>query len=173
MNPQVWLGVTVDWATEQDLLDEMAGWTPLPDDESDPRWDVGGDAWADAERLLSAAHAAGDHRWRVAAVKVFEHAAVWDLHGMMQSIRHGPERAFSGDGGDHEFASQLEPLTTHGRAGTRRWVVRELGILRQVSSLPFLLDRLHDEHPDVAEEALLSVQMLAQVHPAARDALER
>ena len=152
----------MDWETEQQLLDEMAGWTPLPDDEDDPRWDVDGDAWTDAERLIAAAYACGEHRWRVASVKVFEHAAVWDLHGMMQSIRHGPERAFESEGGEQEMATALEPLTTHERAGTRRWVVRELGILRRPSSLPFLLARLGDEHPEVAEEAQLSVRMLDQ-----------
>jgi hypothetical protein len=166
-----WLGVSVHWATERELLDEMVGWTPLPDDHADPRWDVEGDAWEDAGRLIAAADASGDHTWRVAAVKVFEHAAVWDLNGMMQSIRHGPERAFSDDEvGEQEFAALLEPLTTHDRAGTRRWVVRELGLLRQLSSLPFLVARLEDQHPDVAEEALLSIQMLGRVHPAARRA---
>jgi hypothetical protein len=161
--------VIVRWATERELLDEMVGWTPLPDDEEDPRWDVDGEAWADAERLIAAADASGDHQWRGVAVKVFEHAAVWDLNGMMQSIRHGPERAFAGDDGAREFAALLEPMTAHDRAGTRRWVVRELGILRQLSSLPVLLARLQDEHPEVAEEALLSAQMLGQVHPEARE----
>jgi hypothetical protein len=159
------------WATERALLDALDRWMPLPD-ENDPRWDSDQDAWADAERLIAAADEAGEHLSRRAAVKVFEHAAAWDLHGMMQSIRHGPERAFpDSDLGSQEFATMLEPLTTHDRDGTRWWVVRELGILRQLSSLPYLLARVRDENPNVAEEALASIEMLGQVHPAARKAL--
>jgi hypothetical protein len=149
----------------------MDTWVPLPE-EDDPRWDDVDDAWADAERLIAASSASGAHGWRRVAVRVFEHAADWDLHGMMQSIRHGPERAFGASERAHEeFARRLEPLSTHGRAGTRLWVVRELGILRQLSSLPYLVWRSRDLHPAVAEEALLSIEMLGQCHPTAIEAL--
>jgi hypothetical protein len=80
----------------------------------------------------------------------------------MQGIRHGPERAF--DGAPAELAHHLEPLTRHVRAGTRLWTVRELGILRQLSSLDDLVRCLADEHWAVADEAESSLFMLAQEH---------
>ena len=161
----------MDWSAEVQLLAEMDTWAPLPD-ENDPLWDDADDAWADAERLIAAAYASGAHEWRRVAVRVFEHAADWDLNGMMQSIRHGPEQAFGvSEQASEEFARRLEPLSTHARAGTRLWVVRELGILRQLSSLPYLVWRTRDQHPAVAEEALLSIEMLGQCHRAAIEAL--
>lgn len=161
----------VTWASEERLLAEMASWEPLPD-QSDPRWDAltsaSDDLWAGSERVIAAAEASGEHGWLRVAVKVFEHASDWDLHGAMQSIRHGPEKAYMGvPDGIATFARELEQLTRHHRAGTRLWTVRELGILRQLTSLPFLVDRLHDEHPSVAREAVSSIRMLAQVHPTA------
>ena len=50
-------------------------------------------------------------------------------------------------------------------------VVRELGILRELSSLPYLLERTRDPNPDVAAEAVDSIDMLAQEHPEAAAAL--
>lgn len=163
----------VPWISEQQLLDDMQDWKPLPDEDA-PRWDAEDEAWADAERLLAAADASGTQQWREVAVRVFEHAADWDAHGMMQSLRHGPERAFGPDeAASQEFATRLEPLARHHRPGTRLWVVRELGILRQLSSLPFLMERIHDTNPAVAEEALVSIEMLGQRHSFARAAARR
>jgi hypothetical protein len=161
------------WATETDLLDAMATWEPLPD-QGDPRWqsesDDGG-VWAASDLLRDAADASGANGWREVAIRVFEYASDWDLHGQMQGIRHGPERAFKGRDGEREFATRLGPLTQHDRAGTRLWVARELGILRQLSSLPELVSLLGDPHSSVAEEARFSIEMLAQRHPEAAQAL--
>ncbi|MFC6006301.1 HEAT repeat domain-containing protein [Angustibacter luteus] len=153
------------WANEAELLAALSTWEPLPD-EDDPRWDDD-EVWRDAERLIQAADAAGDAGWREAAVRVFEHAADWDLNGMMPHIRHGPERAYPEDSGSQEFAHRLEQLAGHVRAGTRLWIVRELGLLRQLSSLPVILERLTDPHPRVADTAVDSLHMLAQVYAEA------
>jgi hypothetical protein len=152
--------------SEQELLAEMDSWTPLPD-EVDRLWD-GDEPWQDFERLLAAADASGTHQWQDVAIRVFEFAADWDLHGAMQGIRHGPERAFSYANGDQELANRLEPLTEHARPGTRYWVARELGILRQLSSLPHLVALTGDPRPDVAECALDSIAMLGQHHEFAK-----
>ena len=159
------------WEVEDELLAEMATWEPLPS-ESDPRWDdesrESDELWAHADRVLAAARMAGERGWLRVAVRGFEYAADWDLHGGMQGIRHGPEKAFMAvPDGLATFARELEPLSRHPRAGTRLWTVRELGILRQVSSLPYLMGRLDDEHAGVAAEALNSLHMLAQEHPEA------
>lgn len=164
------------WISEQELLAAIDGWMPLPG-EDDARWDdidSPDSSWADAERLIAAADASGEHGWRDVAIRVFELAAEWDLNGMMRSIRHGPERAFStyDQAGCVEFASRLKPLSVHERAGTRLWVFRELGILRQLSSLQYLLDRTRDDDASVVEEALISIEMPGQRHPQAQaDAL--
>jgi hypothetical protein len=101
----------------------------------------------------------GERGWVRAIVPLFERAAKGDLYGTMLSIRHGPERAMSDVAG---FAPMLEPLIKHQRAGTRQWSVRELGILRQRSSLQPLLDALADEEGEVRVEARQSLEMLAQ-----------
>jgi hypothetical protein len=160
------------WETERDLLAEMDTWEPLPD-QIDPRWDSleddGDRLWADSERLIAAADLSGERYWREAAIRVFLHASDWDLNGALLDLRHGPEKAFGSAPRDvAEFAARLEPLTTSSRAGTRLWVARELGILRQLSSLPFLLPLLKDPHPGVALEARGSVAMMAERHPSAR-----
>jgi hypothetical protein len=155
----------------------MQSWEPLQD-ETDRRWRArtpdSDELWAGAERLIAAADAAGERGWLRVAVRVFEHAADWDLHGMMQGIRHGPERAFMAvPDGLSRFAHDMEALSIHPRAGARLWAVRELGILRQSSSLAFLLERLDDPHPAVAAEALTSLEMLAQVHIEVAEMLSR
>jgi hypothetical protein len=160
-------------ATETELLAAMATWEPLPD-QGDPRWESDSDdggVWAASDRLRAAADASGANGWREVAVRVFEHAADWDLHGAMQGIRHGPEKAFTGKDGGREFAMRLGPLTQHERPGTRLWVARELGILRQLGSLPLLVSLLDDPHPSVATEARFSIEMLAQRHPEVGQAL--
>jgi hypothetical protein len=128
--------------------------------------------WADLHRLLAAADVVGERRWKHAALAVFEHAADWDVYGRMQAIRHGPERAFLDDAdGVAAFATGLEALMVHPRAGTRLWVTRELGILRRLSSVDALLAAVDDPNAAVASEAVASLEMLAQDHPEARAAL--
>lgn len=107
--------------------------------------------------------------WKSAVGQTYERAARGDLDGLMQSIRHGPERAFGED--LDGFADVLEPLVDHPRPGTRQWSVRELGILRLRRSLPVLLHAAADPVGAVRAEARLSVQMLAQCHPEAATAL--
>jgi hypothetical protein len=51
----------------------------------------------------------------------------------------------------------------------RQWSVRELGILRQRSSLQPLIDALDDDDEQVRAKARGSLEMLAQVHPDAAD----
>lgn len=119
--------------------------------------------WDDAYRLIAAADVIGERGWVRAIVPVFERAARGDLYETMQSIRHGPERAMGSDAAG--FAALLEPLTKQPRAGTRRWSVRELGILRQHSSVQPLVDALGDDDVEVREEAWVSLGMLGQVHP--------
>ncbi len=160
------------WDSEDELLEQLAEWAPLPD-ESDPRWwSLGedGDAlWLEVDRLMAAAHASGLNGWRRVAVRVWELAPDWDATGVMLDLRHGPEKAFlESPGGAEELAVALEPLSAHERAGTRLWVVHELGYLRQVESLPSLVARLHDEHPRVAAEARSAIELLAEDHPQAR-----
>jgi hypothetical protein len=83
----------------------------------------------------------------------------------MPSVRHGSEWA----AGAAALAALLEPLASHPRAGTRQWSVRELGILRQWSSLGSLIDAFDDGHEQVRVEARRSLEMLAQVDPDAAD----
>ena len=137
---------------------------PALADTDDPRW-LDPEAWEDVYRRVAAADVIGDRGWRDAVSPVFERAARGDLFDTMQTIRHGPERAFAND--IDTFADVLETLATHQRAGTRQWSVRELGILRQLRSLPILVRATSDPSPEVSEEALSSLRMLAQAHPDA------
>jgi hypothetical protein len=134
---------------------------PLADSDS-AIWDQE-ESWDDAYRLLAAADVIGERGWVRGVVPVFERAAKGDLYELMQDIRHGPERV----AGAAELAALLEPLTRHERAGARQWSVRELGILRQGSSLQPLVDALRDDDEEVRREARTSIEMLGQVHPDA------
>jgi hypothetical protein len=137
---------------------------PALADSDSPSWEQE-EPWDDAYRLLAAADVIGERGWVKAVVPVFERVARGDLYETMQWVRHGPERA----AGAGQLAGLLEPLTNHSRAGTRQWAVRELGILRQRSSLQplidALIDALADEDDRVRAEARGSLEMLAQVHP--------
>jgi hypothetical protein len=139
---------------------------PALADSDAPLWEQEG-SWEDAYRLLAAADVIGERGWVAAIVPVFERVARGDLFETMQSVRHGPEQA----AGAVQLAALLEPLTRHPRAGTRQWSVRELGIARQRSSLQPLVDALDDGDGDVRVVARRSLEMLAQVHPDAADAL--
>jgi hypothetical protein len=147
--------------SEEAFLAELDRLPALADEDDDAVWDQEG-SWDAVYRLLAAAKVIGERGWVKAIVPLFERAAKGDLYGTMLDIRHGPERAISDSA---EFAAMLEPLTKHPRAGTRRWSVRELGILRQRSSLQPLVDALADEDDEVREEARQSLEMLAQDHP--------
>ena len=155
--------------SDESLLDEVSRIPPLRD-STDPYWDDDA-AWTDAYRLIAAADVVGECGWREVAGPIYERAALGDLYGMMQSIRHGPEQAFAED--LDSFADVLEPLIEHSRPGTRQWSVRELGILRLLRSLPAVLSATADPVAEVREEALASLGMLAQRHHAAAVAIER
>jgi HEAT repeat protein len=141
---------------------------PALADSDSAIWDQD-EPWDDAYRLVAAADVIGERGWIQGVVPIFERAARGDLYEMIQDIRHGPERAAEAA----ELAALLEPLTRHERAGTRQWSVRELGILRQRSSLQPLVDALRDDDEEVRREARTSLEMLGQVHPDAADCLSR
>jgi HEAT repeat protein len=152
---------------EEEFLAAIRSIPALADSDS-AIWDQE-EPWDDAYRLLAAADVIGERGWARSVVPVFERAARGDLYEMMQDIRHGPERA----AGAAELAALLEPLTRHERAGTRQWSVRELGILRQQSSLQPLVDALRDDDEEVRREARTSLEMLGQVHLEAVNCLSR
>ena len=137
---------------------------PALADSDAPSWEQE-EFWDDAYRLLAAADVIGELGWVRAVVPVFERVARGDLYESMQAVRHGPERA----AGAAALAALPEPLASHPRAGTGQWSVRELGILRQRSSLQPLLDALEDDDEQVRVEARRSLEMLAQVHPDAAE----
>jgi HEAT repeat protein len=137
---------------------------PALADSDSPSWEQEG-SWDNAYRLLAAADVIGERGWVRAVVPVFERVARGDLYETMPSVRHGPERA----AGAAALAALLEPLASHPRAGTGQWSVRELGILRQRSSLQPLIDALDDDDEQVRVQARCSLEMLAQVHPDAAE----
>jgi hypothetical protein len=145
---------------EDAFLAELNRLPALADDD-DAVWDQE-ESWDAAYRLLAAADVIGERGWARGIVPLFERAAKGDLYGTMLDIRHGPEQAMADVA---RFAAMLEPLTKHPRAGTRQWSIRELGILRQRSSLQPLVDALADGDDEVREQARQSLEMLAQDHP--------
>jgi hypothetical protein len=145
---------------EDAFLAELDRLPALADDD-DAVWSQD-EPWDAVYRLVAAADVIGERGWVRAIVPLFERAAKGDLYGTMFSIRHGPEQAMSDVAG---FAAMLEPLTKHPRAGTRQWSVRELGILRQRSSLQPLVDALADDDDEICAAARQSLEMLAQDHP--------
>jgi hypothetical protein len=138
-------------------------------DSDDSSWDKS-ESWTAAYRLIAAADVASERSWTSAVGPIYERVALGDLDGLMQSIRHGPERAFGND--LNGFANVLEPLVDHQRPGTRQWAVRELGILRLRRSVVALLRAASDPVVEVRNEAITSLRMLAQRHPEAAAALD-
>ncbi len=148
--------------SEVDLLPELA-------DSDDPCW-TGDAAWEPACRLVAAADVVGLRGWKLGVGPIFERAALGGLYGLMQSIRHGPEQAYEDD--VPGLAELMAQLTTHHRPGTRQWSVRELGILRQLSSVEVVDEATRDPVPGVRDEARNSLGMLAHVHRDARVAID-
>ncbi len=152
--------------SDDELIARIEGTEPLPDaDDDDPAW-LEDATWDRAEFLLAAADAIGERRLLRAIAPVFHRAALGDGYEMMQDLRHGPERAAAPDW--HVLTTIMRPLARHHRAGCRRWAIRELGLLRDPQALDDLVSALGDEQPLVRSEACLSLSMLSQAVPAAR-----
>lgn len=149
--------------SDDELVALLGAVEPLPDvDYDDAAWDVDA-TWDRLELLLAIADAIGERRLVRAIAPLFARAGLDDPGDLMQGLRHGPERAVASG---RQLAEILVPLLPHARAGCRRWVVRELGILREPDTLPYLLAALEDPEPRVREETCSSLSMLAQVHGA-------
>jgi hypothetical protein len=145
--------------------DELVAWLesiePLPDaDDDDPAW-LTTDTTDRLEQLLAVAQAIGERRLVAAIPPLFARAALGDGFGMMQSLRHGPERTV--DSGE-DLAVILIPLLRHPRAGSRRWVARELGIVRSAAGIDSLLSALTDPESLVRAEVCCSLGMIAPAH---------
>ena len=153
--------------TEEEFFRAVDQLPELPDSD-DALWD-GEESWRALAGLIAAADLVGERGWRAPIPAIFERAALGDVDGYMQSIRHGPERAFRD--ATRDFARVLLPLASHRRPGTRQWVVRELGILRELDGLPALVIAAADKVSGVRDEAIMSIEMLAQTHPEAENAL--
>lgn len=156
----------IEQLSDDELIARIEGTEPLPDaDDDDPAWfeDI---TWDRAEFLLAAAEAIGERRLLRAIAPLFQRAALGDGYEMMQDLRHGPERAAAPDW--PALTGIMRPLTRHHRAGCRRWAVRELGILRDPRALHDLMSALGDEQALVRSEACVSLSMLGQAVPTAR-----
>ena len=148
----------------ESLRAAIAGIPPLPD-EDDPIWndETTNEPWMQLGRLIVAADLIGEHGWREEVPILFERACLGNPADQMQGIRHGTEKAYKDD--VHAFVALLLPLARHERPGTRQWVARELGILRDLNALPALVDlAIEDGVELVRGEARLAISMLAQVH---------
>jgi HEAT repeats len=158
----------IDRMSDDELLAYLETIEPLPDaDDDDPAW-LDDATWDRLELLLAVADAIGERRLVRAIAPLFARAALGDGYEMMQGLRHGPEHAVASH---RDLAEILVPLLRHSRAGSRRWAVRELGILRELNTLVYLLSALEDPEPLVREEACMSVAMLAHVHVQLREVI--
>jgi HEAT repeats len=157
----------IDPLSDDELIARIKGTEPLPDaDDDDPAW-LEDATWDRAEFLLAAADAIGERRLLRAIAPLFQRAALGDAYEMMQNLRHGPEQAAAPDW--QTLTGIMRPLTRYPRAGCRRWVVRELGILRDPQAMDDLMSALEDEQPMVRSEACMSLSMLGQAVPTARE----
>jgi hypothetical protein len=139
------------------ILDDLPG---IPEvDDGDPYWDDASHLEA-VELLLALADEVGERRLTESITGLFVRAALGDVFGAMQGIRHGPEKAVAPDFG--RLAVILRPLAQHERAGCRRWSIRELGILRDRAASDVLKASLDDPVEEVRREARRSLQMLEQ-----------
>jgi len=152
---------------ETQLQQRLHGFEPLAD-EGDATWRSPSE-WSRLWWLLAASEVVGERRWKGLVRLIYLKTAYGEIDGRMQSVRHGPERAFKGD--LQGFADVLEPLLLNERRGTRYWAVRELGILRMRSSLEPLIAAAAEDDRRIRKEAIDSLHMLSQRHPEAGEAL--
>jgi hypothetical protein len=148
--------------SDSNVLAVLQSVEPLPDaDDDDP-------AWSDhrtfdrAYLLLALADEIGERRLVDGIAPLFARVALGDGYEMMPSVRHGPERAVAGDWAT--LTGIMVSLAKHDRAGTRRWALWELGLLRDPGTLELLSGvARQDPEPVVRAEAVMSLRMLADV----------
>jgi HEAT repeat protein len=168
--------IAVAQLSDDELLAAITSMAPLPDvDDLDPVWTDDAN-FERAELLLAIADSIGERRLVRAIQLVYERAAPGDVFEMLRGLRHGPELAVAPDWG--RLVAILRPLARHPRAGTRRWAIDELGVLRDRAALPELLAALDDPEPIVRDAAITSLAMVALAlntseRAIARDRLER
>lgn len=153
--------------SDEEFIELLRELPPLPQvPDGDPIW-TDDATWDAVERLLAFADEIGNRRLASAIRPLYELASLGDAFEMMQAIRHGPERAVAPDWG--VLIEIMKPLVRHPRAGCRRWAIRELGLLRDVGTIPLLMAALSDDEAWVRQEVCMSLQMVAgSADPAAQ-----
>ena len=142
--------------SDRDFFHWLKSIEPLPDDDDDSvNWDD--DALDRIESLLAASDEIGDRRLVTAIPDLFKRASLYDAFGLMQSIRHGPERASPNT---QVLADLMLTLAGDERSATRRWAVRELGLLRMQSGTGMLFSCLSDPEPLVRRETADALGMI-------------
>jgi hypothetical protein len=150
----------LDRLSDEELIERLCEMPPLPQvPDEDLVW-ADDATWERAELLIAFADAIGDRQLIAAIGPLYEHAALGDAFEMMQGIRHGPERAVAPDW--DILVEIMKPLVRHSRAGCRRWAIRELGLLRDVATIPVLMEALTDVEPWVRQEVCKSLHMVAE-----------
>ena len=157
--------------SDDEFMAVLTSTRPLPDvDDDDPAWEDA-ENFERAELLLAIADGIGERRLVRAIGPLYERAALGDVFEVLRGLRHGPERAVAPTYGI--LTGIMRPLSHHARAGTRRWAVQELAILRDPAGLPDLLGAVDDPVAAVRAEACGGLGLMASLLDwAARERLE-
>jgi hypothetical protein len=151
--------------SDEQLLLELRRLPVLPDElAEDWRSD---ETWGVARRYVALGDVAAERKLRSAVRLLLERASYGDRGEMMRGLRHVLEAIATPD---WSFLAKayVDALSLPHR-GARLWAVAGLGVLRDASTMPVLLQALRDPAVEVGKEACQAIRMMCQDHAALRD----
>jgi hypothetical protein len=147
--------------TDAEVLDELRALAALPDD-GDAEWELDA-TWTRAYELVALSEVVAERHLVDGIGLVLDKMCLGDRDDMMMcGMRHAFEAAVDKDW--PRLTSICVSRCTSERAGTRYWAVDELGVLRDPSALPTVLEMFGDRDVGVAQAALRAAAMTIQVH---------
>ncbi len=146
--------------TNDELLRELESLPVLPSEDS-PAWNDDSQ-WQLADLFLALGDLAAERQLRPAVPLLLERACYGDPGEIMRGLRHVLEAIVAPD--YDALTSYCTSAASSENAGARLWAVSELGVLRDRTTLPVLLQALRDVAPEIRRTACSSLSMLTQHH---------
>jgi hypothetical protein len=151
--------------SDEQLLIELRRLPVLPDDAAeDWRSD---ETWRAANRYVAIGDVAAERKLKSAVRLLLERASYGDPGEMMRGLRHVLEAIATPDW-SFLATAYVDALSLPHR-GARLWAVAGLGVLRDASTMPVLLQALRDPAVEVCKEACRAIRMVCQEHAVLRD----
>jgi hypothetical protein len=151
--------------SDEQLLVELSRVPVLPDDAADA-W-RSDETWSLARRYVAIGDVAAERKLKSAVRLLLERASYGDPGEMMRGLRHVLEAIATPDWSF--LAKAYVDASSFPHRGARLWAVAGLGVLRDASTMPALLQALRDPAVEVCKEACQAIRMMCQDHAVLRD----